>query len=470
MKRIVSVLLCCVLIFSYIYVPSSAAEEKTVLYLNYGNITIKETEITGYDKDGKKVTQTNPAGYIITQKSSKNTIDKGITVSSATCSIELLNLNIKRYNEYDSAFYIKSTSDVTVTLSGENHLISGAQHAGLEVGTSSKLTINGDGTLYAQSSLQAGIGGGSGHSNGTVVIDSGTIYATGGIDGYSAGIGGGSLGKGGNITINGGFVYAQGGMYAAGIGGGDTGGGGNITINGGVVTAIGGEGGAGIGGGYAAGSETNIIINGGSVKAVAGVNADDIGNGEKAKTAFSGIHNSNGTAVSLVNVPVNNFESIYINGIDTSPITEIHPDDDKLYIYTDRAGKVITEYMNDGSVDFFKVTNKTVTQLYPYSGERFEDKLITEDTASISVASGFSVNENKDLMYNSLRVDTFTPALRGDVNFDGNLDGMDAVIVNCVVNAMLNDNLTTKLSDADGSGTVNENDVDLLIQYGLGGN
>lgn len=470
MKKIVSILLCCVLIFTYIYVPSSAAEEKTVLYLNYGNITIKETEITGYDKDGKKITQTNPAGYIITQKSSKNTIDKGITVSSATCSIELLNLNVSRYYEYDTAFYIKSSSDVTVTLSGVNHLVSGAQHAGLEVGTSSKVTINGDGTLYAQSSLQAGIGGGSGHSNGTVVIDSGTIYATGGIDGYSAGIGGGSLGKGGNITINGGFVYAQGGMYAAGIGGGDTGGGGNITINGGVVTAIGGEGGAGIGSGYAASGETNVVINGGSVKAVAGANSDDIGNGDNVKTAFAGIHNSNGTAVSLVNVPVNNFESIYINGIDTSPITEIHPDDDKLYIYTDRAGRILTEYMNDGSVNFFKVTSQSVTPLYPYTGERYEDKLITENISSISVADGFSVIENKDLMYDSLRIDTFNPVLRGDVNFDGSLDGMDAVIVNCVKNEMLTDKLIIKVSDTDGSGTVNDSDVDMLIQYGLGGN
>ncbi len=470
MKKRISVFLCCALLFICTYIPSSAAEEKTVLYLNYGNITIKQNEITGYDKDGNKITQANPAGYVITQKNPKNALEKSVLVSSAVCNIELLDLNVNRHNEYDYAFYIKGTSDVTVTLSGENHLISGSQHAGLEIGTSSKATLNGDGILYAQSSLQAGIGGGNGHSNGTVVIDSGTIYATGGTDGYSTGIGGGTNGSGGNITINGGFVYAQGGLYAAGIGGGFTGGGGNITINGGVVTAFGGDGGAGIGGGDSAVSETNIIINGGSVKAVAGANADNVGSGVNAETAFAGIHNSDGSAVSLVKLAAGDFRQLYINGIDTSAITALHPDDDSLYIYTDGTGEFVTEHMADGSVGFFSVKSTGVTQLYPYTDERFEDKLITENTASVSAADGFCVSENKDLMYNSVRVDTFDPVLRGDVNLDGHLNGMDAVIVNCVINEMLTDKLTVRVADADGSGTVNGSDVELLTEYGLGGN
>lgn len=473
MKKIISLFLCCVFLFICTYVQSSAqAEEKTVFYLNYGDITFDQYGAYGYDKDGNYISDNNSLGYIITQKNPNNTIDHGITVSSATCNIELLNLNVSRFGESNCAFALNGTADVTVTLSGVNHLVSGDQRAGLEVLSTTKATINGDGVLYAQSVMQAGIGGGNGKSNGTLVINSGTIYATGGIGGYATGIGGGSNGKGGNITINGGFVEAIGGESAAGIGGGFMKCGGNITINGGVVTAIGGESGAGIGSGWMASEATNVVINGGSVKAVAGANASNIGNGYKAKVAFAGIHNSAGNTVSLVNMAVSDFKQIFINGIDTSPITMLHPDDSKLYLYTDSTGEVITEYMNDGSVKFFKVNSSKTEQLYPYTDGcvRCEDMLITGDISSISVADGFTVNENKDLMYNSVRIDTFTPALRGDMNLDGILNGMDAVIVNCVVNTMLTDNLSVKLSDADGNGTVNGDDTDLLVKYGIGDN
>ena len=466
MKKFISIILCCAFLFACVCIPSSAAEGKTVLYLNYGDITVDEYGICGYDINGEYVYDDNPLGYVITQKNPKKTIDKGITVSSGKCSIELLNLNIKRFDEYNCAFSTENDAEVTVTLTGENHLVSGTYRAGLEVGIDSTVTVNGDGTLYAQSSLQAGIGGGNGQSNGMLVIDSGTIYATGGIDGYSAGIGGGSSGSGGSITINGGYICATGGMYASGIGGGFMCGG-NITVNGGVVTAIGGAGGAGIGGGYLTNGVTDVVINGGSVKAVAGTNADSIGNGYKTKTAFAGVHDSDGNTVSLVTLSVGDFRSIYVNGIDTVPMTVLHPDDDKLYLYAGSAEKIVTVYMNDGSVNFFKVTDNGVTQLYPYAGVRCEDRLITD--GSVTVADGFSVSEDNDLIYNSLRVDAFTPALRGDMNFDGSLNSMDAVIINCVVSGMLTDNLTVKLSDADGNGTVNSDDADLMKQYGVGG-
>lgn len=470
MKKVISVFLCCLILTFCVCLPSSAVGEKTVFYLNYGNVYIDEYGASGYDINGKYVSENNPLGYVITQKNPNSTINKGITVSAAECSVELLNLNIRRYDEYDCAFAVKSNADVTVTLSGENHLVSGSSRAGLEVGMSVRVTINGEGTLYAQSNLQAGIGGGEGQSNGTLVIDSGTVYATGGIDGYSAGIGGGTNGNGGNITVNGGFVTANGGLYAAGIGGGYMSGGGNITINAGVVTATGGAGGAGIGSGYQSGGTTNIVINDASVKAVAGMYADNIGNGYRATTEFNGIHNSDGNSASLVNLSVSDFKNIFVNGIDTSPITAPHPDDDKLYIYTDSTSKIVTEYMNDGSVKFFKLNNAGTEQIYPYSSdcERFDDKLITGDIMSISVADGFSVNNNT-LVYNSVNVDSFTPVLRGDVNFDGELNGMDAVVVDCVINSMLSDVMTIKLSDADGNGTINKDDVDLLAQYGLRG-
>lgn len=470
MKKFISVILCCILLSFCLGLPSLAVtEEKTTLYLNYGKITIGEYEISGYDINGQKITEPNPAGYIITQSNPKTALNKGIIITAANCEIELCNLNIKRTNEYDCALAVQKGSEVTATITGENRLISGSSRAGFEITYDSKVTLKGDGSLYAESSLNAGIGGGNGNSNGTLIIESGTIHAVGGIDGYSAGIGGGSSGKGGNITINGGYICAEGGLYAAGIGGGFMCGG-NITINGGVITATGGDGGAGIGSAYLANSATNITINGGSVKAIGGAGAENIGSGAKSKTEFSGIFNSDSNTVTLVKFPISSYNEMYINGIDTFPITELHPDDDSLYLYADDNAKIITAYMKDGTVKFLSFSNKGVSEVFPYgeSCERFCDKLIMDKGESASVTDGFTTEENC-LFHNSVLIDSFAPAMRGDVNFDGQLDGMDAVICNCAVNGMISEELIYKLADIDKSGAVDENDFSVLVMCGLGG-
>ena len=115
----------------------------------------------------------------------------------------------------------------------------------------------------------AGIGGGKGGDNDNGIrIHGGEITATGGEGG--AGIGGGASGKGGAITITGGTIEAQGGEEAAGIGTGkesdsnDT----VIVIDGGTITATGGKNdGAGIGGGTLSGVKS-ITINNGEITAV----------------------------------------------------------------------------------------------------------------------------------------------------------------------------------------------------------
>ena len=113
-------------------------------------------------------------------------------------------------------------------------------------GSGTTLTINGPGTLYAQSGEYG-----------------------------AAGIGGTDKAAVGNIVINSGEIHATGGYYAAGIGSGHgTGGGysepascGTITIHGGTIEARGGEGGAGIGGGAGISSYSSITIDGGNVSA-----------------------------------------------------------------------------------------------------------------------------------------------------------------------------------------------------------
>jgi len=128
-------------------------------------------------------------------------------------------------------------------------------------------------------------------TDGTLVIESGKVNATGGDSG--AGIGGGNNSDGGTITITGGDVKASSNVWGAGIGGGYTGAGGKIVISGGKVTATGGYFGAGIGGGHDGGGGGDIRISNGNVVAKGGVCAAGIGGG--ANSAGGKIEISGGT-------------------------------------------------------------------------------------------------------------------------------------------------------------------------------
>ena len=190
------------------------------------------------------------------------------------------------------------TVEKRITVSGNVNLIlcDGAEltaSAGVNVPEGNSLTVwaqslseNTAGKLTATTpgQYQAGIGGNSGESCGTVTINGGTMNATGGK--WGPGIGGGGwmnndmvAGYGGDVTITGGTVTAIGGQQSAGIGGGLYGDGGKVTISGGTVTANGGDegvpvtGGAGIGGGgcevssLKGGDGGTVIITGGTVYA-----------------------------------------------------------------------------------------------------------------------------------------------------------------------------------------------------------
>ncbi len=186
---------------------------------------------------------------------------------------------------WDGGYFIVDTNverATTVSVRGNVTLIlkEGCKltiNSGINVLSSGSLTIKGNGELVA--------GGSSGSSyvginimtdKGTVMIESGTVTATGGTG--CAGIGGMNnvASSGGTINISGGTVTANGGDYGAGIGGGNGGSGGIINISGGTVTANGGYHGAGIGGGDG-GSGGNINISGGTVTATGGLNGAGIG-------------------------------------------------------------------------------------------------------------------------------------------------------------------------------------------------
>jgi len=165
---------------------------------------------------------------------------------------------------------IKSTYGTLIIESGSINATGGTQGAGIGGGNGGSggiIIINGGKVNARTTGSGAGIGGGRGGIGGSITINDGEIDAAGG-----AGIGGSS---GGIITINGGTINARGGMDSPGIGGSGAGGAGNITITGGTIVAAGGFGGAGIGSGRSTttGAHGSLTISGGNITAIGGPNS-----------------------------------------------------------------------------------------------------------------------------------------------------------------------------------------------------
>ena len=218
----------------------------------------------------------------------------------ATVTLKDVNITGKG-EEYRGFPGITCLGDATILLSGTNSVKGGADKNGSGYGSwpgifvpyEKTLTIDGTGSLDARpggsNEWAPGIGSSVDGWCGNIVIQGGSVTATGGY--RSAGIGGGSFSETacGNITITGSAnVSATGGDGAAGIGCGynTNSSCGNITISTtGTVTAQGGDAGAGIGTGYH-GHCGNITISNGTVTATGGHRGAGIGTGHDEGTGY----------------------------------------------------------------------------------------------------------------------------------------------------------------------------------------
>lgn len=257
--------------------------------------------------------------------------------ANATVTLHDVTISYTTAGDHDAWAGITCEGNATILLSGDNTVssrpvdldYSGAVHPGIYIPKDYTLTIDGTGSLFASSLTDnigtggaAGIGGmaNSNYKCGSIVINGGTITATGSAAGIGAGISNGC----GTITINGGTVTATGGNGSAGIGaagmtnrtmnGSPCG---DILITGGTVVATGGtngttNGGAGIGAGCATGAASkvtstvaSITITGGNVTATGGANAAGIGTGYAKQMRYQGksgcgtITISGGTVVAM---------------------------------------------------------------------------------------------------------------------------------------------------------------------------
>lgn len=278
-------------------------------YMEDGSISIVAKTDGNYITQGTTINDQKDAGEtVITNHDSETASKNTVTIKAeegSTANVTLDNVNIDASDTGKAALTVTGTGDTEIELSGDNTLVSGSGHAGLEKSDTygSEPSQNGSLTINAEdpdSSLTAtggtsgaGIGGANNKSSSNITITGGSITATAGSNSgkgrvnCGAGIGGGAFGEGNNITITGGTVNATGGegndSYAfggAGIGGGYNSGANDITISGDDtrVTATGKDGGAGIGGGYA-GTADSITISGGTVDATGGSSGAGIGGG-----------------------------------------------------------------------------------------------------------------------------------------------------------------------------------------------
>ena len=293
-KRILSILLCCVMLVGLL--PTVALAEGGVSYLDETGTSQtcdSATEVTD-SVTAWTGTTGNPGWYVATGNiiiNSRVTVTGDVRLILTDDCTLTVNGGIQVQDDDDDitngsanalTIYAQSTDKsimgklIANGAEDDYNAVIGGNEGNGYGGSGGAITING-GVVKATNTDGAGIGGGFGDyggSGGTITINGGYVEAS---SQFGAGIGGGEGvgdgGSGGTITINGGSVIATG-VNGAAIGGGYSGGGtggdgGTITITGGSVIATGNVNGAGIGSGYGTrgGSGGEVMITGGTVKA-----------------------------------------------------------------------------------------------------------------------------------------------------------------------------------------------------------
>jgi hypothetical protein len=186
----------------------------------YYDITVKMKKVPMVDLASVTENTTIADGFVV-----KGTLASNVQISiadGATVTLQDVTINGTNNDSYTWAGITCLGSATIILKDGTTNTVSGFHQSrpGIYVPAGSTLTIRGEGSLTASSNgFGAGIGAGRNISCGNIVIESGTVSATGG-EYYAAGIGSAQGSSCGTINITGGTVSATGGQAAAGIGSG----------------------------------------------------------------------------------------------------------------------------------------------------------------------------------------------------------------------------------------------------------
>ncbi|GAB6391759.1 MAG: hypothetical protein MdMp014T_1132 [Treponematales bacterium] len=151
-----------------------------------------------YDRETGVFTIAGGARVEVTGRSMSSRL---VAHGTAEITLHSVRIDLRDGSEEGAAVYAGDGASLTLVLIGNNVVKGAACWPGVCTNNGGSVTIRGDGRLAAVGGYgAAGIGGSMGFGNGTVVIESGTIYAEGWDNG--SGIGGGAQGSGGTIRIN----------------------------------------------------------------------------------------------------------------------------------------------------------------------------------------------------------------------------------------------------------------------------
>ena len=176
--------------YIYMHVTTATAGLRVVLNGPSGEVTLEDGDVlTGADRSA--------GGFSFTHL---------FIADGATVTLDSVTIDTQVSGYFGWGGGITCLGDATIILAGENTITT--KHTGIYIPEGKTLTIRGGGSLVASSSKGPGIGSNTGSYKdsccGNIVIDGGTVTATGGEDEYgefTPGIGGCSKGYCGNITI-----------------------------------------------------------------------------------------------------------------------------------------------------------------------------------------------------------------------------------------------------------------------------
>ena len=153
--------------------------------VDYGDIKVNGSSVNYYDAAGSNQMKDHDENIIITNNDKEKSTSHTVTINAeedSTAKVTLKDVNIDVSDNRKAALTVTGTGDTEIELKGDNTLVSGSGHAGLEKSDTygSKPSQNGSLTINAEDtdssltatggSYGAGIGGARNQSSSNIIL------------------------------------------------------------------------------------------------------------------------------------------------------------------------------------------------------------------------------------------------------------------------------------------------------------